>query len=115
MKYLIKIDFSRLKNKDRLVFKEKISRKEFQKYIADDQKGNKLFTDEVVVLTIPLYDFLIYDIEDTKKYRKNIILSLLTYNEEDNEYKNILSNIKIRTDEYDEFLRTIRFNEKQTA
>lgn len=104
MEYLIKIDYSRLKDKDKYEFIERFNGQKFDKYIVNQN-------DNVAIVKLQIFDYLIFDIESIKKFTKNLRLSLLSRDEK-KEFKNIkiiYDDIKVNTDEYNEMIRQIRF------
>lgn len=104
MEYLIKIDYSRLKDKDKYEFIERFNGQKFDKYIVNQN-------DNVAIVKLQIFDYLIFDIETIKKFTKNLRLSLLSRDEK-KEFKNIkiiYDDIKVNTDEYNELIRQIRF------
>lgn len=104
MEYLIKIDYSRLKDKDKYEFIERFNGQKFDKYIVNQN-------DNVAIVKLQIFDYLIFDIESIKKFTKNLRLSLLSRDEkkESKNIKIIYDDIKVNTDEYNEMIRQIRF------
>ena len=104
MEYLIKIDYSRLKDKDKYEFIERFNGQKFDKYIVNQN-------DNVAIVKLQIFDYLIFDIETIKKFTKNLRLSLLSRDEkkESKNIKIIYDDIKVNTDEYNELIRQIRF------
>jgi len=104
MEYLIKIDYSRLKDKDKYEFIERFNGQKFDKYIVNQN-------DNVAIVKLQIFDYLIFDIETIKKFTKNLRLSLLSRDEkkESKNIKIIYDDIKVNTDEYNEMIRQIRF------
>lgn len=100
----MKIDFSGLNQKNKYEFLERVNGKKFEKYII---KKN----DSVMIVKLQIFDYLIFDIQQVKKFAKSIKLSLLSRDEEldKNKVEEIYSNVKINSDEYNELIRTIRF------
>mgnify|MGYP006989730387 FL=1 len=104
MEYLIKIDYSRLKDKDKYEFIERFNGQKFDKYIVNQN-------DNVAIVKLQIFDYLIFDIETIKKFTKNLRLSLLSRDEKkkSKNIKIIYDDIKVNTDEYNELIRQIRF------
>lgn len=100
----MKIDFSGLNQKNKYEFLERVNGKKFEKYII---KKN----DSVMIVKLQIFDYLIFDIQQVKKFAKSIKLSLLSRDEEldKNKVEEIYSNVKVNSDEYNELIRTIRF------
>lgn len=104
MEYLMKLDYSRLNDKDRYEFIERFKGQKFEKYIVNQN-------DDVAIVKIQIFDYLIFDIETIKKFTKNLRLSLLSRDEKkkSNNITVLYDNIQPNTDEYNELIRQIRF------
>lgn len=104
MEYLVKIDFSELNTKNKYEFIERVNGDKFKKYIVK-------MNDTVMIVKLQVFDYLIFDIQQVKKFSKNLRLSLLSRDEKlnTNKVEEIYKNVKINTDEYNEMIRTIRF------
>lgn len=104
MEYLIKIDYSRLNDKYTHEFIERFNGKKFDKYIVSQNE-------DVAIVKVQIFDYLIFDQEVNKKLIKNLRLSLLLRDEKkkSNNIKVLYENVKINTDEYNELVRQLRF------
>lgn len=101
-KYLIKINYKKLNKKHQTQFDVLLSHPAFQKGIIQ-KKNNE------IVVRPAVFNYLSYEFENTKQYKKNLIFTLLKQNINTQKVSIELDNIKIKDNEYDEMLRLIRF------
>lgn len=101
--YYIKIDFDELKPKVQEEFLKLFEQPKFKKHIMAK-------SDSAIIISVPLFSVLEYDIEDNRAYRKNLKFTLVEKsNNSKSKIKSILTAIGTRSFEYDELLRKIRF------
>lgn len=100
MRYLIKIDFTKLNKQDEFLIL--FNSEKFKKYIISKGKNS-------VVIAIPLFDFLQYELESNKKFKKSLRFTLLKQNMETSKVKIILDKFSMKNEKYDAMLRIIRY------
>lgn len=100
MRYLVKIDFSKLNKQDE--FLVLFSSEKFKKYIINQGKNS-------IIISIPLFDFLQYELENNKKFKKSLRFTLLKQNMETSKVKIVLDKFSMKNEKYDAMLRIIRY------
>lgn len=100
MRYLIKIDYVKLNKPD--LFLDLFDSEKFKKYIIKK-------TDTYIIIAVPLFDFLQYEFEGTSKFKKGLRFTLLKQNMETMKVRLIIDKVKMKSEEYDELKRIIRY------
>ena len=101
--YYIKLDFDDLKPKVQLEFLKLFDSPKFKKHIMAK-------SDSAIIVSVPLFGVLEYDIEDTRTYQKNLKFTLLEKsNNPKSKIKPVLTATGTHSAEYDELVRKIRF------
>ena len=101
--YYIKIDFDELKPKVQEEFLKLFNQPKFKKHIMAK-------SDSAIIISVPLFSVLEYDIEDNRAYKKNLKFTLVEKsNNVKSKIKSVMTAIGTRSSEYDELVRKIRF------
>lgn len=67
-------------------------------------------SDSAIIISVPLFSVLEYDIEDNRAYRKNLKFTLVEKsNNAKSKIKSVMTASGTRSSEYDELVRKIRF------
>lgn len=100
MAYLVKIDLSKLKPAEK---------KAFNKLIDDDRLDSQVAKrgDQAVIIKPPLFDYLEYEFFTNKMFKRKVKFTLLKQTK--GKVKVIVNNCKLKSDEFNEILRTLRF------
>lgn len=99
MNYLIKIDLDLLSSKDKKTFLELMNSKKLKSFIV--KKAEK-----AIIIKIPLFDYLEYEIFANRNFLKKLRFSLLT--KHNDKFQLAITRCKTNSDDYYKMLRLTR-------
>lgn len=98
--YVVKIDIDTLSKKDYETFVKSFDSDSFKKFILKQTK-------KTIVINLPLFDYLEYEVYSKKSYLKKLRFSLLRKNNE-GKFEFVITRCKAGSEDYDNMLRLTR-------
>lgn len=99
----IKLDFSLCNAKIEKKFLKLFDNENYKKHI-------KARSDSSIIISIPLFTLIEYELEQTKGFASKVRIDLLEKEQDSSKgIETLYSNVHINSEQYDEVLRTLRF------